>query len=216
VLTNLDTRGNGISGEAAQQLAAAVLASAPLEVFGEVPLKELRADALTELDLSNKNLGPAEGIVLAGLLKVNAVLTSLDVGYNQLTEEATLGLVHVERQRNKLISLCLASCNISPTGAKEIADWASVSAVLTELNLYDNKIEAEGATAIAKALEVNRVLTKLNLFNNTIGPEGATAIAKALEVNAVLTDLNLEYNNLNTEARDALRAAKSASLKLVL
>ena len=55
-LTSLDTRSNEIGGEAAQQLAAAVLGSASLEVFGdgEVPIKQLRADALTELDLKLK------------------------------------------------------------------------------------------------------------------------------------------------------------------
>ena len=41
-LTSLDTRGNDISGEAAQQLAQAVLGSASLEVFGGVPVKQLR------------------------------------------------------------------------------------------------------------------------------------------------------------------------------
>ena len=56
------------------ELAAAVLASArlrcSLEVFGEVPL---RADALTELDLGGKSLGPAEAIVLAEVLKARPV-----------------------------------------------------------------------------------------------------------------------------------------------
>ena len=83
VLTQLDMRGNDISGEAAQQLAAAVLASPSLEVFGKVPLKELRADALTELDLSVKDLGPAEDIVLVELLKVTKVLTKLDLNRNR-------------------------------------------------------------------------------------------------------------------------------------
>ena len=43
VLTNLDTCRNDISGDAAQQLATAVLNSTSLEVFSEVPLKQLRA-----------------------------------------------------------------------------------------------------------------------------------------------------------------------------
>ena len=73
VLKNLSIAHNSnISGEAAQQLAVAVLGSTPLEVFSEVPIKELRSDKLTELDLFNKGLGPTGGIVLAGLLKVNA------------------------------------------------------------------------------------------------------------------------------------------------
>jgi len=38
--------------------------------------------------------------------------------------------VRVERQRNKLTSLGLARCNIGPTGAAEIAEYVSGSAVL--------------------------------------------------------------------------------------
>ena len=67
-LTAVDTRQNGIDGEGAEQLAAAVLGSFSMVTFGEVPMKELRADTLTTLDLSRKDLGPTEAIVLAGLL----------------------------------------------------------------------------------------------------------------------------------------------------
>jgi hypothetical protein len=41
-LTNLDTRGNDITGDALQKLAQAVLGSASLEVFGGVPMERLR------------------------------------------------------------------------------------------------------------------------------------------------------------------------------
>merc|ERR1712137_814803 len=81
VLTNLDTRRNDIYGNAAQQLASSVVASASLEVFGGVPLKQMRADSLTQLDLTWKDLGPTEAIVIAELIKVSAVLTTLDL-YN--------------------------------------------------------------------------------------------------------------------------------------
>ena len=37
-----------------EKLAAAVLAKPTLEVFSGIPLKELRADSLTSLDLANK------------------------------------------------------------------------------------------------------------------------------------------------------------------
>ena len=60
-------------------------------------------------------------------LAANEVLTSLDVGGNSLTEEAALGIVRVERQRNKLTSLGLARCGIGPTGAAEIAEYVSGS-----------------------------------------------------------------------------------------
>ena len=64
VLKNLSVAYNNISGEAAQQLAAAALGSLSLEVLSEVPIKELREDKLTKLELQSKGLGATEGIVL--------------------------------------------------------------------------------------------------------------------------------------------------------
>ena len=72
-LMSLDTRSNDISGAAAQQLAEAALGSA-LEVFGEVPVKQLRADTLTQLSLSSEGLGPTEAILLARLISVSGSL----------------------------------------------------------------------------------------------------------------------------------------------
>ena len=70
---------------------------------------------------------------MASALEVNAVLTSLDVGSNELTEEAALGIVCVEMQRNRLTSLGLAFCEIGASGAGEIAEFLTVNNVLTEL-----------------------------------------------------------------------------------
>jgi hypothetical protein len=68
-LTSLSTAYNDISGNGAQQLAAAVLSKPTLEVFSGIPLKELRADSLTTLDLFDKGLGVPEAMVLADLLR---------------------------------------------------------------------------------------------------------------------------------------------------
>ena len=57
----------------------------------------------------------------------------MDVGSNQLTEEAALSIVRIEKQRNKLTTLGLADCEIGPAGAKEIADWLSVSTTISSL-----------------------------------------------------------------------------------
>ena len=68
-LTKVLVGWNKIGGDGAQQLAAAVLANPTLEVFSEIPLKELRADSLTALDLSSKSLGVPDAMVMADLLR---------------------------------------------------------------------------------------------------------------------------------------------------
>ena len=55
------------------------------------------------------------------------------IGYNRLNEDAALSIVRVERQRNKLTTLGLASSGIRPSGAKEIAEWISATTTITSL-----------------------------------------------------------------------------------
>ena len=61
-----------------------------------------------------------------------------------------------------------------------------------------------GATAIADALRVNAVLTAMNLLQNKIGDAGASAIAEALRVNAVLTELRLSFNQIGDSGATAI------------
>ena len=124
---------------------------------------------LTKLDLSCNSIEPTGATALADALRVNGALTALDVSYNNLmTEEAALGIVRVEQQRNKLTSLGLAGCGIGPAGAAGVAEYVSGSGVLKSLYLDNNHIGDTGAVAIAEALRGNGVLTDLNLTNNNI------------------------------------------------
>ena len=63
--------------------------------------------------------------------------------------------------------------------------------------------------ALGEALEVNGVLTNLNLYFNKIGDEGAKALASALRVNEVLNNIDLRYNDLGDEGKGAIRDAVS-------
>ena len=78
LLTSLSTAYNNISGDGARQLAATVLAKPNIESFSDIPLKELREDSLTTLDLPKKGLGVPEALVLADLLgSISATVTSV-------------------------------------------------------------------------------------------------------------------------------------------
>eukprot|EP00900_Chrysochromulina_parva_P026478 jgi/Chrpa1/8464/Chrysochromulina_OHIO_Genome00015056-RA len=134
---------------------------------------------LTRFYLNGNNIGPEGAIAIAEALKVNAVLTKLD--------------------------LYLDGNNIGDDGAKAIAEALKVNAVVTKLILFRNNIGNDGAKAIAEALKVNAVLTILHLNYNKIGAEGAIAIAEALKVNAVLTKLWLANNNLGDAGKTAVQ-----------
>ena len=217
-LTNLNVSNNrGISGEGAQQLAAAVLGSKTLEVLSGVQIKTLREDKLTSLDLdishnTMNRLGPVEAIVLSELIKSSAALTSLDVrGNTTLGDEGIISIVRALRQRERdvMTSVGFGCCNIDPAGAKEVAEYLKGTAALKALDLSSNKIEDEGAIAIGESLKSNETLEVLELRYCNIGAGGGKALAAGLkEGAAAMTTLNMKGNkDLGDEAEKALREA---------
>merc|ERR1712070_954094 len=76
-----------------------------------------------------------------------------------------------------------------------------------EADLSDQGLKATDAILIASDLRVSAMLTTLILYDNRIGDEGAKALASSLEVNAVLTKLDLGYNRIGDEGKQAVRDA---------
>jgi hypothetical protein len=227
VMTELELGGNEIGDKGAKAIAEALKVNAvlkncnllknSLDVESATMLAKIGREKgimlsgmnrdQTVADFLSQKLQPADGILIGSDLQFMAVLTSLDVGHTNLTEQAALGIVRVARQQDKITNLGLGGCGIGPIGAKEIADYIQFTAVLTELRLADNKIGEEGAKAIAEALKVNAVVTTLSLAMNKIGDEGAIAIAEALKVNAVLTKLELWNNFIGMDGAKAIAEA---------
>jgi NLR family CARD domain-containing protein 3 len=83
-LTSIDVSQNKIAGDGAVQLAAAVLGNLKIEIFNGIPIKEMRANSLTELDLNWKYFGVEGGMVVAGLIPVMGGLTRINFSGNNL------------------------------------------------------------------------------------------------------------------------------------
>jgi Ran GTPase-activating protein (RanGAP) involved in mRNA processing and transport len=215
VLKNLSVANNNIDGEAAKQLAMAVLNCSSLEVLSGVPIKKLRAGKLTKLKLQGKGLGATEGIVLAELMQLRPVLTSLDVGRNNLNEQAALSIVRAARQHDKITNLGLSGCGIGPIGAKEIADYIQFTAALKSCNLLKNGLDVESATMLAKIgaekgimlSGMSRDQTVANFEHQDLEPADAILIASDLRLMAVLTSLDLNSNNIGDEGAKAIAEA---------
>ena len=77
-LTRVAVCHNNIAGNGAAQLSAAVLGNLKIEMFNEIPIKEMRADSFTELDLDGKRFGVEGGMVVAGLIPVMGALTKME------------------------------------------------------------------------------------------------------------------------------------------
>ena len=148
-LTRVDVRHNIIVGDGSGQLAAAVLGNLKIEMFNEIPIKKMRADSFTELDLKEKGVGVEGGMVVAGLIPVMAGLTRVDVRQNNIVGDgaarlaaAVLGNLKVDR--------------FNEIPIKEMrADW------FTELDLKGKGVGVEGGMVVAGLLPVMGALTEV-------------------------------------------------------
>ncbi len=172
------------------QLAAAVLGNLKIEIFNEIPIKEMRANSLTELDLNGKYVGVEGGMVIAGLIPVMGGLTSLDLSSNQLCGVD-----------------CYGRGTYSAEGITAIADALRINGALTKLLLAQNFLKEAGTKAICEALEQNTTLKELDISggdrsSNTGGSAGAKHVAEMVRVNGALTSINLSDNHLTDGGRD--------------
>ena len=209
-LTRVDVRSNNIAGDSAEQLSAAILGNLKIEMFNEIPIKEIRANSITELDLQWKGIGVEGVMVLAVLIPVMGGLTSIDLSGNTLcglgwqdgkgiyTTEGITAIADALRVNGALTKIDVSWNRFGPEGAKVFADALRVNGGLTALNASHNYLKDEGVSAICKAIQSNKEtkLDSLNFKNNSISPVGANAVAAMVAVTGGLTSLNLSENQL--------------------
>ena len=117
----------------------------------------------------------------------------VDVGYNQISGKAALNLISIFKEKDQMVSVGLAGCDLGVDGAKAVADYVSVSASLTKISLAENNLAEEGTKVICDVVKGNTTLKELNLAGgftsgtNIGGPAGAKHVADMLGVNASLT-----------------------------
>jgi len=228
-LTKAGVRNNSISGEGASQLAAAVLANTRIEKFNDIPIKEMRADSLTKLELSQQQIDVVGGLVVAGLLPVMASLTECNLGNNKLGDEGADAIATAlkESTTSKLQKLEMYINGIGPKGAAALAFYMAVSASLTSVNLTRNNLTGE--TGYVKASEVQGISFEVGdkviyqgremLISTGKDSDGEirmmpldrlsviNAVADALRVSASLTEVDLRWNNIGAEGEAAIKEA---------
>ena len=115
-----------------------VLSKPTLEIFCNIPIKKLRADSLSELDLSGKGVGVPGALVLANLLPVTGALTKLSLAQNKLEVEGTKAICEALEQNKTLKELDISGANFKgniggSAGAKHVAKMLGVNGALTEV-----------------------------------------------------------------------------------
>ena len=123
---------------------------------------------------------------LADALVANGSLTTLDLSQN------CLGVSYINGVRAASIE-----------GISLVAQAASASRSLRELNVSYNGIGPQGGKAIGDAFGGSATLTALDIGGNIIGLKGGKAVAEALRTNAAFVFVDVRFNSLD-EATKAL------------
>ena len=200
-LTSLDVRRNNIVGDGAVQLSAVVLGNFKIEMFNEIPIKEMRADSFTELDMNGKGIGVEGGMVVAELIPVMGALTECNVRGNNLDSESAKKLAMIGTEKGIMLfgikrdqkEANFAGQHLGPADAILISSDLVIGSV-TQISLAANQLEEEGTKVICGALEQNKTLKELDFsgddYRSSIGgSSGAKHVAKMLSVTESLTQV---------------------------
>lgn len=125
---------------------------------------------LTEMNMSNKNIGDFYTITIAEAITNNTRVLNLNLRHNQ----------------------------IKNNGAQKLAHALKVNRTLNVLSLSENQIENEGAKALANALAENQGLQQVFLLDNPITQEGIDALSNALSKNPRIAFLMVTCNGAPT------------------
>ena len=210
LLAYVDVRHNDIKGDAAAQLSAAVLSNFNTEMFNKIPIKEMRSDSITHIDLMDEGIGVVGGLVLAGLIPAMTRLTSIDLSCNDLGPEGVKALAPAIRASESLTSIDVGSNDIDQATSLELLAVMK-SKNMVSIGMASCKLGVEGAKQVADLLGASELLARIDLSGNNLGPEGAKTLAPAISASTVLARVDLRYNNIGPEGADALASIISAS-----
>eukprot|EP00945_MAST-04E_sp_MAST-4E-sp1_P007536 g7536.t1 len=139
---------------------------------------------LTDLDISNNNLGDENLALVVESLRTNATLTSLKMGGNNLTSDGIAFplLRNVLGQRTALEHISLCGDNIGDAGAKIFAKFiGGNNGKLKSLDLTNTGIGYEGAMKIFDGLASSKYLRRLVLKDNKKITFGANYLQKNMQ-----------------------------------
>ena len=156
-VTHIDVRNNGIKGDGASELSAAVLANTRIEKFNEIPIKEIRSGSLTSLDLAGKAIGVEGAMVVAGLALAMSSVTELNLNGNAIGDAGVSAICEAVQSNKeiKLVSLNVRNTGIGSEGAKSVVAMAAVTASVTHIDVRNNSIKGDGASELSAAVLAN-------------------------------------------------------------
>ena len=173
----------------------------PKEAFTELAHVINCNKCLGQLLLPDNNLGSSAVIILDALSRITT-LKVLDLGGNQITEEAGEYFTSVINKNHKLEQLLLSDNNLGK-GVLYIARSLHGITSLRMLDLGNIYMPKEACNELARVINCNPLLSTINLYQNNL-QSAIVVILQALSQISSLRELDLESNQLNEDVGEYL------------
>ncbi len=201
----------------------------------------LRQENVLALNLKGRSYSDQDAITLAGALRENSSLSSLNLARNELTDTGALAIADVLTTRitrmsidlrgNRSITAAAAIGLATKTSLRSLAISNHDSTLLWEKNLASafiantrlrslalevNVFDDQGAESLASIIASGGSLASLDMYRCPLtGDAGATSFATALATNTALERLRWRYSSLRHPhiATLALALTSNATLK---
>lgn len=229
MLISLDLRSNKqISKSGSKAISDGIMKNTSIVTFGEINVTKLKNNfpAWKKISFAGKTMGNAEAMLISNILKINTVLTSIDVRHNpDIGPSGAESLLNVVMKSNtvknfsgiavkalKEIRATLKEIYLDDTGCGDteaifLASLLKHNPTVTYLSVGRNNVTDIGCQAIANLLKTNTSLLFLYLSSNQISDKGAKAIAESLKDNNTLTYIQLNENQIGDAGAEAIAEA---------
>jgi Ran GTPase-activating protein (RanGAP) involved in mRNA processing and transport/GTPase SAR1 family protein len=198
-LTSVMLNGTKVDPSGKQLLGDALLSSSVSQVESLVCDDWCITDATLELDLCDKGLQTEDAALLAGVLKYNTHLISLNLSRNAITGNGGKNIAEALTSNKTLQTIDLSGNALGEGAVVALAVALRGNTAVTKVNLTSSGVKAEDAQAIGDTIEVSCVLKHLDLSNNELGDQGACLLVDSLNRNKTFS---LDYIGLNANGID--------------
>jgi hypothetical protein len=170
----IDVRDNGLDCRAGAIIAAALKSNGNVERASDIPIGDLTAGKVEQLDL--QHMGLSEAAILSVFLNgpANGVLKHLDFSHcvTEMGSQGGTALAKGLQGLNAISSLDLSHAGLSSDGMEVVSGGLESCRTLTKLHLGTNGLDYRSGAYLCRILSKNPMLTDLNLGNNNLGEKG--------------------------------------------
>ena len=179
------------------------------EQFNTLSVVLEKLSGIKHLNISNNNLDSSIGARFIAALKADSI-TDIDISGNYL-DDAFLSLVApFLKSCSKLNTLNLSCCQFSTSGVEALVKaLVDSEVVLKELKLSNNKLGDSGVAALVPLL-AKKNFKSVKLAGNCVGDPGAEALAAAL-INSTTEEIDLSNNFVTDKGAVALKSVMESN-----